>query len=153
VHSKSYVQAELSFDHQFVFIVADATKDDHFFICLARSPLEERHRVRTDRITKLPAIAVYDLAYLFSDHVRRSWLGQRRSEQSPLTAGMRVRTVIGRWLCFGENRRSDYSRFYDRYTDIERLHFLREALAQCLKETRSTLPPELVPFGQRSTLC
>src|SRR5229473_1511402 len=56
LHSKIHVQAELALHQDFVFLIAGSAILDHFFIGLARSPREERHRVRPDRIAELPTV-------------------------------------------------------------------------------------------------
>src|SRR6266487_4694157 len=132
-NSSVYVEAELILGQQFEFLVARSAKVDYFLVGLARPPFEKRYRVRTDGITELPAVAVDNLADFFSDNVGRCWVGQRLGEQSPLTPSMRIRSIVGYRLCLGEYRRGDHAGFNDGNPHIESLHFLREALAQCLQ--------------------
>ena len=131
-HSQIYVEAELSLDHEDVVRIARCPEIDYLLVGFARPPLEERRGIGTDGITELPTVAIDYLADFFADNVWRRGLGQRLCEQSPLTPGMRVRTVGGYRRCLGEYRRGNDTGFDNGNAHVERLHFLREALAQGL---------------------
>src|ERR1700719_1250530 len=78
--SNIQVEAELSLCDQFVLLVGGAAELNDLFVCFARSPLKERLCIRTDGITELPTVAVDDLAYLLSYHVRRCRLRKGSSK-------------------------------------------------------------------------
>src|SRR6202035_992878 len=78
--SNIQVEAELSLCDYFVLLIGGAAELNDLFVCFARSPLKERLCIRTDRITELPTVAVDDLAYLLSYHVRRCRLRKGSSK-------------------------------------------------------------------------